>query len=320
MILLVSPAPPTSALGNGVTAQRWARILRELGHQVVTAERYVPGTYTALVALHAAKSAAAVRAFRAAQPHAPIVLALTGTDLYPDLASTGVDSEVLGAADRIVVLQPAGLDQLDDELRARARVVIQSVPSMARSAPRRDAFEVALLAHIRPVKDPMLAAEATRLLPADSRVLVTHVGAGLDEELTEHCRAESAANPRYDWLGELPRDAALEVIARSRLLVLPSRHEGGANVVSEALAAGVPVLASSIPGSVGLLGEDYPGYFATGDAVGLADELYAAETDRAGYYAELTARCDRLRPLVDPQRERAAWSHLLTDLSVAVPV
>lgn len=319
MILLVSPAPPTSALGNGVTAERWARILRDLGHEVVTAGEDRPGEYAALVALHARKSAPAIRAFRRAHPDAPVILALTGTDLYPDLASTGVEPEILAMADRFVVLQAFGLRQLDDDLRAKARVIVQSVPAIEPRPRRTDVFEVALLAHIRPVKDPLCAARATRLLPSDSRVLVTHAGVGLDPDLSEQCRAEASANPRYDWVGELGRDEAIGILARSRMLVVPSLHEGGANVISEALAAGVPVLASDIPGSRGLLGDDYPGYFPAGDPAALSDLLHAAETDHDGFHSKLTGACERLRPLVEPPRERVAWSELLADLSIKVP-
>lgn len=320
MILLVSPAAPAAVHGNGVTAQRWAAILRRLGHEVELANDYRGGDYTALIALHARKSAAAVRAFRAEHPDAPVVLALTGTDLYPDLATNGVDPAILDSASRLVVLQEHALRQLEGELRARTRVIVQSMPP-SRPLPRRDdVFEVAVLAHLRPVKDPLRAAAATRLLPADSRILITHVGAAFDDDMAEQARTEAATNSRYEWLGEVPRPAALDVLARSRLLLLTSRDEGGANVVSEALAAGVPVLSSAIAGSQGLLGEDYPGYFAVGDTEGLADRLLAAETDRDGFYRELAERCHALRGLVDPAREQEAWAALLAELSLPVVV
>ncbi|HEV2451149.1 MAG TPA: hypothetical protein VGS62_04410, partial [Streptosporangiaceae bacterium] len=228
-ILLVSPAAADSDTGNGVTARRWAALLRELGHQAESSvglrDEY-RGGYDALVALHARKSAGAVRAFRTAHPRAPVVLALTGTDLYPDLRSTGVNPAVLAMASRLVVLQPRALDQLDPKTRQRARVIVQSVPPIRRQAPRDDCFEVAVLAHLRPVKDPLRVAEAVRELPASSRIRVTHLGGALDDELAAAAAAESAASPRYDWLGPRPRGEALDLLARSRLLVLTSRHEG----------------------------------------------------------------------------------------------
>lgn len=318
-ILLVSPAPPDAVLGNGVTADRWARILRGLGHRVTTTSGYRPGRYSALVALHAGKSGAAVRAFHADNPDAPVVLALTGTDLYPDLASTGVDPAVLHIASRIVVLQPNGLDQLDEELRARARVIIQSVPPItATPAGDDEGFQVAVLAHLRPVKDPLRAAAAARLLPDASRLRVVHVGEALDPGLGAQARAEAAGNARYEWVGPLSRQQALGLLARSKLLVLTSRHEGGANVISEALAAGVPVVSTEIPGSIGLLGAGYPGYFPCGDTARLATLLSTLETDEQGAYQELMRRCGELRALVEPDRERQAWSALLAELSLEI--
>jgi glycosyltransferase involved in cell wall biosynthesis len=97
------------------------------------------------------------------------------------------------------------------------------------------------------------------------------------------------------------------------VLVVSSWLEGGANVVSEAIAAGVPVLASRIAGSVGMLGEEYPGYFPAGDTAALAALLHRAETD-APWREDLQARCRALQPLVDPARERQAWRELLAEL------
>ncbi|MGH3663424.1 MAG: selenoneine biosynthesis selenosugar synthase SenB [Micromonosporaceae bacterium] len=319
MILLVTPTPPGSEHGNRITAQRWAAIIRDLGHQVDVRQTYERGPYTALIALHARKSADAIRRFAADHPGAPIVVALTGTDLYPDLRAAGVDPEVLALATHLIVLQPLGLEQLDAATAARTTVIIQSVCPIARLPFRRDCFEVAFLAHVRPVKDPLRIAAAARLLPRDSRVRVTHVGAAREATLAEEVAKESADNPRYDWVGPLLREHALSVLARSKLLVLTSWHEGGANVISEALAADVPVIASAIPGSIGLLGPDYPGYFPPGDTTALSAALDAAEHDRDGYYHSLRAHCTSLRHLVEPSREHQAFATLLQGLGVAVP-
>jgi glycosyltransferase involved in cell wall biosynthesis len=247
------------------------------------------------------------------------VLALTGTDLYPDLAANGVDPAVLRTADRLVVLQSDGLARIDARDRSRARVIVQSVPDIAPGPHDQDHFDVCVLAHLRPVKDPLLPAAAARRLPAASRIRITHAGHGLDTELTALAQAESAQNERYRWIGPVPRDDALALLARSRLLVLSSRHEGGANVISEALAAGVPVLCSEIPGSMGLLGDDYPGYFPVGNVAAVANRLWAAETDQDGYYDQLRRRCASRRSLVDPASERRAWADLLKELSLPVP-
>lgn len=314
-ILVVSPAPPRSYLGNAVTALRWQGLLAQLGHQVEVAPGYHGQPCDVLVALHARRSANAIRAFAGQRRGAPIVICLSGTDLYPDLATAGVDPEVVSLASRFVVLQPLGLGQLPDALRDRARVIVQSAePAPGASPPPEGTFAVAVLAHLRPVKDPLLAARAARLLPPASVVGVTHMGAGLDAGLVEEARAEEATNPRYRWLGEVPQAEALRRMASSHLLAVTSRHEGGANVVSEALASSVPVVSTRIDGSVGLLGPDHPGYVEPGDVAGLADLLWGLERNSDGALDNLRARSRALRPLVDPARERRAWEELLAEL------
>lgn len=96
-------------------------------------------------------------------------------------------------------------------------------------------------------------------------------------------------------------------------MALTSRMEGGSNVLCEALAAGVPVVASRIPGLIGTLGEDFPGYFEVGDTAGLAALLLRAERDRA-FYAALVRHGAARSNLVSPEREREAWRALLEEV------
>lgn len=318
-IVLTTPAPRGAWTGNRVTALRWARILRSLGHRVRVTGRYLGGPCDLLVALHALKSAPSIERYRRQQPDGPLVVALTGTDLYDDIRHSARAQRCLELASRLVVLQPLGLAELRARLRPKARVLLQSAPAPpSRGVARGDAFEVCVLAHLRLVKDPLRTAHATLLLPPSSRVRVLHLGAPLDRGLARRARAEARANHRYRWLGAVPRPRALRILARSRLLVLTSRLEGGANVVSEALAAGVPVLSSRIAGSIGILGRGYPGYFPVGDSRALARLLRRAETD-AGFYQTLKRWCRRLRPLTDPAAERRGWQSLLRELRPAPP-
>jgi glycosyltransferase involved in cell wall biosynthesis len=166
------------------------------------------------------------------------------------------------------------------------------------------------------VKDPLRAAYAARGLPATSRVQVAHAGGLLDPGLAGEVEDEQRRNPRYHWLGAISREQALSLLAGSHLLAVTSLLEGGANVVSEAIAASVPVVSTRISGSVGILGADYPGYFPTGDTQALQRLLHQAETDPA-FYADLKRRMRDLRPLVDPQRERESWQALLAGLNVS---
>ena len=316
---IVTPAPPRSRYGNRVTAIRWARILRRLGHQVRTIQSYEGQPYDLLVALHARRSYPSIVRFHRHHPERPLVLALTGTDLYRDLPRSRTARKSLELATRLVVLQPKAGEELRPRLRDKVRVIYQSVPAprmRISREPRRSrrSFDVCVIGHLRPVKDPFRAALAARRLPPSSRIRILHLGAAMDEAMAARARAEMKVNPRYRWLGEQPRWRVQRVLTHSALCVLSSKLEGGANVVSEAIVAGAPLLASRIAGSVGLLGASYPGYFNVGDTEGLARLLDRAERDRA-FLATLRAHCTRLTPLFDPDRERIAWIRLLEELN-----
>jgi putative glycosyltransferase (TIGR04348 family) len=313
-ILIVTPAAARSRQGNRVTALRWARHLRDLGHRVRVEQAYNGHPCDVLVALHARRSFDSIDGFRQRHPAGPLIVALTGTDLYSDIQNDPDARRSLELASRLVLLQPMGVTELPEHLRGKARTIYQSARPPARpGAPLKRAFEVCVMAHLRPVKDPLRAALAARLLPASSRIRVIHLGAALDDEMAGHARAETNSNLRYKWLGDVPRGRALRLLARSRLLAITSQLEGGANVVSEAIAGSVPVISSRIAGSVGMLGEQYPGYFPVGDTQALADLLWRAETD-AHFYRDLKSWCERLRSLVDPARERESWARMLREL------
>ena len=117
------------------------------------------------------------------------------------------------------------------------------------------------------------------------------------------------SNPRFVWKGEVTGGEVRRWFARSHAMVISSIMEGGANVVSEAVAAGLPVIASRIDGNVGLLGEDYAGYFPPEDTEALAALLWRAEREPS-FLAQLAAQCDAKRPLFAPVREKEAWARL----------
>jgi len=318
---IITPARARSRHGNRVTALRWQNILRELGHQVTIAQSYQGGRYDLLIALHARRSHSSIRRFHAENARAPLIVALTGTDLYHDLGHSRRAQESLELATGLIVLQPKALQELRPQLRRKTRVIFQSVAmnSVARRdgvqpSHARHAFDVCVAGHLRSVKDPFRAALAARLLPQASRVRILHVGGAMTQAFAARARAEMKVNPRYRWLGEVSRERVFQLLRRCKLFVLSSRLEGGANALGEAIAAGIPILASRIPGNVGILGKNYPGFFNVGDTKGLAKLLSRAETDST-FRDELKTRCRKLAFLFNPSREKAAWAKLLADLA-----
>lgn len=313
-ITLVTPAPAQIHTGNRTTADRWARLLRELGNEVNVQRDWNGEQCDLLIALHARHSFTAMQRFREKHRRAPLILALTGTDIYDDLVKDAEATRSLDLATRIVVLQELAVGAVPESARGKVNVIYQSAGRPAISPPREEGcFQVCVLAHVRRVKDPLRAAYAVRELPASSRIRVKHAGAVLDPEFEVQVEGEQRTNLRYRWLGPLTHEKAVDLLARSHVLALTSHLEGGANVVSEAIAVCTPVISSLIPGSVGILGKEYPGYFPVGDSVALREQLQKAESND-GFYRDLQDRVARLRPLVSADREREAWSALLTEL------
>lgn len=313
-ILLITPALPHARNGNSVTALRWKRILAGLGHTAVLKSRYGGEPCDLMIALHALRSAESIRSFHEAHPTLPLLVTLTGTDLYRDIHTRSKAQESLELATRLIVLQTMALRELPKRFHEKTRVIYQSAAKLSGKPPRasNNDFQICVIGHLRPEKDPMRTAMAARRLPPSSRIRVIHVGRALSKEMEKSARAQTSANPRYRWLGELPHWAARRVLASSHLLSLTSRMEGSSNVLSEAIASSVPTVTTKIPGLVGTLGENYPGYFPVGDTRALADLLYRAETDPA-FYRKLRAHCARLSPLVSPGRERAEWRKILAE-------
>lgn len=310
-IVLITPAGRDLRNGNRATAERWSGLLRELGHEVVLEEVWDGGEPELMLVLHARRSHPSIKRYAAAYPERPLIVALTGTDLYRDIHSDETATESLELATALIVLQDVGLRELDPRHRSKARVIYQSAEPVHLQQPDDEYFDVCVLGHLRDEKDPFRVALATRLLSPSSRVRVTHAGRPCSDKFEREARLHAVA-PRYHWVGELPRREARRLLARSRLLAQTSIVEGGANAVSEALASGVPVVASYIPGNVGMLGERYPGYYEAGDENALAQLLHRAETDVA-FYKTLRDRCEARRHLVLPEREKAALDTLVRE-------
>jgi putative glycosyltransferase (TIGR04348 family) len=308
-LLLVTPYLADANNGNWRTAARWARLLSP-EYRVIVQAASAPVTQRktsaalALIALHARRSHPAIAAWRDAYPDRALIVALTGTDLYRDLpAGDAATRASLAVADRLLVLQDDAPHALPAGLRAKTRVVFQSartlVPWPHKSSHR---LHCVLVAHLREEKDPATAFAAWRLLPRDVAATLTIIGAALDPALGRAARDLAAADPRVQWLGPRDHSWTRQAIKRAHLLVIPSRMEGGANVVVEAITSGTAVVGTRMPGNVGMLGNDYPGYFAVGDPAALAGLVSRASRDPA-FLRELERGCLKRAHLFTPAAE-----------------
>jgi putative glycosyltransferase (TIGR04348 family) len=315
--LIVSPESTAVPLGNSVTAARWAGILRTFHHDVGIRNRWSGEECDLLIALHAHRSAESIEKFRREHRNRPLIVALTGTDVYRDLGNSPVAKRSLDLATRIIALQECAVAELDESVRGKTSVIYQSaVPPSENDVPRsREFFDVCVLSHLRGVKDPMRAAYAARIMPPSSRVRVRHAGRALEPQLETEAREEEQTNSRYHWLGEQSHDAAMRLLVSSRLLVVSSTMEGGANVIAEAVVCGIPVLCSNIPGNIGMLGNGYPGYFDLRNTQQLAELFQRAECDES-FMGALQEVIATLQHRFSPEHEVACWAELLRTLGL----
>ena len=309
-LFIVTPAGPGTRNGNRHTALRWATLLRRSGHRVRIALDWQGEPCDALIALHARRSHDSIERYSGEKK--PLIVVLTGTDLYRDLPQSAEARRSLELAHRVIVLQDAALRELDPVIRKKARVVYQSADPRGRGAPPARPFRVAVIGHLRAEKDPLRAVLALSRLPGKD-IEVVHVGAALDPALGAEAQGWMAREPRYRWLGGLPHGRTLAWLAKSHVLVVSSVMEGGANVIAEAARIGTPVIASRMSGNLGMLGTRYPGYYPVGDEAALAALIARAASDRT-FYRRLQVALGERRKLFAPSAERAALVSVVNEL------
>jgi putative glycosyltransferase (TIGR04348 family) len=287
-VVIVSPALAAANNGNWQTARRWRNLLHPHYRSRITL--HWPDEDCAgddfMLALHARRSAAAIQAWAQAKGGQRLAVVLTGTDLYQDIRQDALAQRSLELAGRLVVLQELGVEALPAGHRNKARVIYQSTAARQALVKSDRQLRAVMVGHLRAVKSPETLFEAARLLGHRTDIRIDHIGAASEAQWADLARATERECPSYRWLGEMPHARVRQAIQRAHVLVHTSAMEGGAHVVMEAVRSATPVLASRVPGNVGMVGPDYEGYFEHGQAGQLADLL---ERCRAGQASSAAA-------------------------------
>ena len=302
--VLVSPALAEANNGNWHTAHRWAQFLSShcdiallpkwpMSLLTLPTSPASPDTEARapqlMIALHARRSAASIHAWAAAWPHKPLIVVLTGTDLYRDIQTDADARQSLALATHLVVLQEAGLQAIPQAWRSKTSVIYQSAPTLKPADKSRRKFRALMVGHLREEKDPLTFMRAAAQNRTAS-IYFDQIGSELDAGIASAARAALLQAGNYRWLGGLPRAVTRQHIKRAHVLVNCSKMEGGAHVILEAIQSGTPVLASHIDGNIGMLGADYGGYFALGNDAQLAALVQRCAVD-APFLALLQGQC-----------------------------
>jgi putative glycosyltransferase (TIGR04348 family) len=311
-LIIVTPALAAANNGNWQTAQRWARLLRP-AYRVRLTDRWSGGDEALMIALHARRSAASIEAWHAAHPDRPLVLVLTGTDLYRDIDDEAQAQRSVALADALVVLNELGVARLPQAVRGKATVVLQSCTTRAPLRRTKRHLRALMVGHLRDEKDPRTYWRAAQRLAARPDIRLDHIGDALDPVLGAEAAALAARQPQFRWLGGLSHAAVRRHIQLAHVLVHASRMEGGAHVVIEAMRCGTPVLASRIDGNLGLLGSGYEGVFELGDDAALA-ALLARARDDPDMLPSLAAQLAPRSVLFSAEAESAALHQLVGTL------
>jgi glycosyltransferase involved in cell wall biosynthesis len=299
-----------SPKGNTVTAKRIERLLRKAGYDATAMHTDSPPRADVQICLHAFKTAAASISFAEQCPDGRLFVFLTGTDLHggveqrPELAN-----RVLDLAERLIVAQPACLSDLPSQWRSKTTVIYPSIelPDL----PSVETPQVPLftnVGHLREVKNPHLMYRALRTIP--DPCCAVSLGVALERVEGQQALIHQRQDARYLWKSDFDRPTALAWMKRSIATINSSFSEGGANSVLEAIQLGVPVLASSIAGNRGFLGDDYGGYFDSDDADGLAKLMSRCLNDDA-FIDSLKQQQAARQPLFATDSEIDAWNRLI---------
>lgn len=308
------PFSTAKHIGTQHTAGRWTNILRQLGHKVHEQMHWQVEPSDLLIAIHARKSASAIRAFRDTYPDKPLIVIMAGTDLYQDLPDDKEAQESLQLADRLIVLQSEGMKALPEIYHPKTRIIYQSAAPLSAFQSRSYLFNILIIGHLRQEKDPFCLPQALPFLSDKSEIRIAHYGRALSEEMAVQAQKWQKEDRRYQWFGYKNPAFVRQKMRHADLLVHSSLLEGGANAICEAIQTDLPIIASEVSGNIGMLGADYPGFYPVQDAKALADKIRKAMNDKI-FYQALQQKIKARQTFCAPAREKAAIDTLLKEFS-----
>jgi glycosyltransferase involved in cell wall biosynthesis len=232
---------------------------------------------------------------------------------WANRVTIGLQDSTLAVSEEVTASMPR-------RVRARTEVVIHGVdqPAIVGRRDERDAARgelglrpddlvVVTVANLRANKDyANLLAAASQLIPRHPTLRFLSVGQGpLQQELAARLDALGLGE-RFRFLGY--QADAVRVLVAADVFCLPSRYEGLPIALLEAMAAGLPVVATAVGGVPSVVTEGVEGRLVpAGDPTALADALEeltdASVRDRFGRAAADRAAAFGAQPAVDRHQD-----------------
>jgi glycosyltransferase involved in cell wall biosynthesis len=242
-----------------------------------------------LVHAHWTLSAVAVQMGRQVH-HCPVVATLQGSDVFQAARLPGI-----AAATRWALRRSYRITVLSEALRVATLSLgvtedqIEVIPNGVNTEvfrPGPDERREPIILYVGSLIERKGVSYLVAAMPGVLKSLPQHrlvvVGDGPDRPLLEQQVTTLGLEAHVQFEGFLSQAKVKEWMSRASLLVLPSLEEGLGVVLLEALASGVPIVASDVGGIVDVVTDDVGVLVPSGDSTALMKGICRVLTDRDG--------------------------------------
>lgn len=217
------------------------------------------------------------------------IATLRGTDVKK-VEDSSVFRWLLGACLRLnrytVAVSPAIRDELRDRFPGwadRVAFIPNGVELPTVAAPLRFGAPLKLLTigNLVPGKRVETLLHAVALLQSETDVVLRIVGDGPERDRLCMTAEDLGLRDHVELVGTIPPEEIGGQLQWADIFVFASAAEGRPNAVLEAMAAGLPTIATDIPGIRELIAPDIGLLFPVGDATALAQGIRGLQADPA---------------------------------------
>ena len=194
---------------------------------------------------------------------------INSSNINPGMQSRCKKAELIIARtqDTVVALPKRYRDKIVVMLETAVanNVIEELAPTQERSADK-EKLQIIYSGRLIPLKAVDIAISAINKMKNRDKVEFTIIGKGFLKKELEDLVRQLGLQERVKFVGELPREQVLNKLKEADIFLFPSLKEGGTWALMEAMAAGLPVVASRIRGNVDMI-DDIGGFLCAPDDI-----------------------------------------------------